>query len=81
MNLSVKHQHSELKMKSQLLQLAFEIELQDGEKLTLPSSIVEGIGKGKWLITIQPKTTISDRAHDAFLKSYAPEDEGLYDDY
>jgi hypothetical protein len=69
-------------MKSQLLQLAFEIELQDGEKLTLPSSIVEGIGKGKWLITIQPKTAISDhRAHDALLKSYAPEDEGLYDDY
>ena len=22
-----------------------------------------------------------DRAHDAFLKSYSPEDEGLYDDY
>ncbi len=39
-------------MKSQLLQLAFEIELQDGEKITLPSSIVEGIGKGKWLINI-----------------------------
>ncbi len=68
-------------MKSQLLQLAFEIELQDGEKFTLPSSIVERIGKGKWLITIQPKAAISDRAHDAFLKSYAPEDEGLYDDY
>ena len=68
-------------MKSQLLQLAFEIELQDGEKLTIPSSLVEGIGKGKWLITIQPKSEIGDRSHDAFLKSYSPEDEGLYDDY
>jgi hypothetical protein len=68
-------------MKSQLLQLAFEIELQDGEKLIIPSSIVEGIGKGKWLITIQPKSQTDDRAHDAFLKSYSPEDEGLYDDY
>ena len=68
-------------MKSQLLQLAFEIELQDGEKFTIPSSIIEGIGKGKWLITIQPKSEAGDRAHDAFLKSYSPEDEGLYDDY
>jgi hypothetical protein len=68
-------------MKSQLLQLAFEIELQDGEKLAIPSSIVEGIGKGKWLITIQPKSETGDRTHDAFLKSYSPENEGLYDDY
>ncbi|TYQ28823.1 hypothetical protein [Pseudanabaena sp. UWO310] len=68
-------------MKSQLLQLAFEIELQDGEKLTIPNSIIEGIGKGKWLITIQPKSKTGDRAHDAFLTSYSPEDEGLYDDY
>ena len=68
-------------MKSQLLQLAFEIELQDGEKLTIPSSIIEEIGKGKWLITIQPKSQTGDHAHDAFLKSYSPEDEGLYDDY
>ncbi|MBE8996003.1 hypothetical protein [Microcystis aeruginosa] len=68
-------------MKSQLLQLAFEIELQDGEKFTIPSSIIEGIGKGKWLITIQPKPETGDLAHDAFLKSYSSEDEGLYDDY
>lgn len=68
-------------MKSQLLQLAFEIELQEGEKLTLPSSILEGIGKGKWLITIQPKSPAPNRSHNAFLNSYAPEDEGLYDDY
>ena len=68
-------------MKSQLLQLAFEIEIQDGEKLTIPSSIIEGIGKGKWLITIQPKSETGDHAHDAFLKSYSSEDEGLYDEY
>ena len=68
-------------MKSQLLQLAFEIELQDGEKFTIPSSLIEGIGKGKWLITIQPQSETGDWSHDAFLKSYSPEDEGLYDDY
>ncbi len=66
---------------TQLLQLAFEIEIQDGEKLTIPSSIIEGIGKGKWLITIQPKSETGDHAHDAFLKSYSSEDEGLYDEY
>ncbi|MFM2380034.1 MAG: hypothetical protein RLZZ143_2614, partial [Cyanobacteriota bacterium] len=43
--------------------------------------IVQGIGKGKWVITIQPKTLVSDRLHSSFLNSYAPEDEGLYDDY
>ena len=70
-------------MKSQLLQLAFEIELQDGEKFTIPSAIIEGIGKGKWLITIQPKseTETGDRAHDAFLKSYSSVEEGLSDEY
>ncbi|WP_199315322.1 hypothetical protein [Aerosakkonema funiforme] len=38
---------------------------------------------GRWIITIQPKTntTAITRSHDAFLKGYAPEDEGLYDDY
>ncbi len=51
------------------------------KQLNLPSSIVQGIGKGKWVITIQPKTLVSDRLHSSFLNSYAPEDEGLYDDY
>jgi hypothetical protein len=68
-------------MKNQLLKLAFEVEIEEGEQLNLPSSVVQGIGKGKWVITIQPKTLVSDRLHYSFLKSYAPEDEGLYDDY
>lgn len=68
-------------MKNQLLKLAFEIEIEEGEQLNLPSSIVQGIGKGKWVITIQPKNLVSDRLHNSFLNSYAPEDEGLYNDY
>jgi len=70
-------------MKSQLINLTYEIELQPGEKLTLPESLVESLGAGRWLITIQPKSTtpIITGSHDAFLKGYAPEDEGLYDDY
>jgi len=35
-------------MKNQLLKLAFEVEIEEGEQLNLPSSIVQGIGKGKW---------------------------------
>lgn len=70
-------------MKSKVVNLTYEIELQQGEKLSLPESIVESVGAGNWIITIQPKPTspVITRSHDAFLNSYAPEDEGLYDDY
>jgi hypothetical protein len=53
-------------MKNQLLKLAFEVEIEEGEQLTLPSSIVQGIGKGKWVITIQPKTLVQ-RSPSLFL--------------
>ena len=70
-------------MKSELINLTYEIELQPGEKLSLPESLVESLGAGRWIITIQPKSTtpIITRRHDAFLKGYTLEDEGLYDDY
>jgi hypothetical protein len=66
-------------------QLTCEIDLQPGETLRLPSSLVDRVGPGHWLLTITPlapATTLPPmRAHAAFLNSYAPEDEGLYDDY
>jgi hypothetical protein len=72
-------------MRSGLVNLTYEIELQPGEKLTLPESLVESIGAGRWIITVQPFTSVSSsppiRSHTAFLNSYAPEDEGLYDHY
>ncbi len=69
-------------MKEQVLQLAYEIELQPGERLTLPSSLVDVVGAGRWIITVQPAANagVPVRRHDAFLNSYAAEDEGLYDD-
>ena len=71
-------------MNSKLMNLTYEIELQSGEKLILPESLVQNIGPGRWVVTIKPlietKTEFT-RSHDAFLKGYAPEDEGLYDDY
>jgi len=37
-------------MKNQLLKLAFEVEIEEGEQLNLPSSIVQGIGKGAFIL-------------------------------
>ena len=68
-------------MESELINLSYEIELKPGEKLTLPESLINSLGAGRWLITIQQQhTTVSKINHDAFLKGYAPLDEGLYDD-
>jgi hypothetical protein len=61
-----------------LVQLTYEIELQEGEKLRLPDALVASIGPGRWLVSVQPCAT---RDHTPFLNSYAPEDEGLYDAY
>lgn len=62
--------------------LAIEIEIQAGEKLTLPLAVVEKIGAGRWILTIEPITGAAPvRGHGAFLNGYAAEDEGLYDDY
>jgi hypothetical protein len=55
-----------------------ETELEPGEKLTLPASLIAQVGAGRWLITIQPLAA-PIRSHSAFLGSYTPEDEGLYD--
>src|SRR5262245_56965395 len=55
-----------------------EIEIQEGEKLRLPESLVANIGPGRWIVSVQPAAV---RDHSAFLNSYAPEDEGLYDAY
>ncbi|MCM0593105.1 MAG: hypothetical protein HEQ35_30285 [Gloeotrichia echinulata IR180] len=70
-------------MENQLITLTYEIELQPGEKLNIPETLLESVGAGSWVITIQKKAKlpVDTRRHDAFLQGYAPEDEGLYDDY
>jgi hypothetical protein len=71
-------------MKTNLLNMTYEVELKPGEKLVLPDSLLLGVGEGRWLITIQPIAVDDDaysiRNHSAFLNSYVAEDEGLYDD-
>lgn len=71
-------------MKGNLLNLTYEVELQPGEKLTLPEPLIASVGTGHWLVIIRPFDQAGSsplvRGHNAFLNSYALEDEGLYDD-
>jgi hypothetical protein len=62
--------------------LAVTVNLQPGERLTLPADFVDKVGPGRWMITVRCVSTSAGgvRRHDAFLAGYAPEDEGLYDD-
>jgi hypothetical protein len=64
------------------VKVMYEIELEPGEKLELPESLVGSIGPGRWLISVEqvtPQRPAPLRDHSAFLNSYVPEDEGLYD--
>jgi hypothetical protein len=36
-------------MNSELVTLTYEIEVQPGEKLSLPQSLIENIGAGSWV--------------------------------
>jgi len=72
-------------MQANVTQFSFSVELQPGEKLSLPQAVVDTIGPGRWHVSI---CTLEDngkdepiRDHSAFLDSYGPEDEGLYDDF
>ena len=68
-------------MQHQPLEITYEIELNPGERLALPDALVASIGPGRWMITVQSLPPVAAvRDHSAFLRGYAPEDEGLYDD-
>ncbi len=72
-------------MNSNLTELTYVVELQAGEAFRLPQEASSIVGPGQWRVSIRP-AGIDDggevpRDHTAFLNSYAPEDEGLYDDY
>jgi hypothetical protein len=71
-------------MSNQPVTLTYEVDLRPGEALALPSDLTANLAAGRWLITIQAIADTDSsqiRDHSAFLNSYAPEDEGLYDDY
>lgn len=65
-------------------ELTFAVEVSPGAKLALPPEVVDRVGAGHWQITIRlldDSVVPESRGHTAFLNGYAPEDEGLYDDY
>lgn len=72
-------------METKLFELTYDVELLPGEPLTLPEEAAGIIGPGHWQVSIRPghanATGRPIRNHSAFLNGYAPEDDGLYDDY
>jgi hypothetical protein len=67
-----------------MTQLSYDVELYPGDTLQLPESVVRQVGPGRWRIIIEAideESTSFARGHSAFLNGYAPDDEGLYDDY
>lgn len=72
-------------MQSNLTEIIYDVQLQPGEMLTLPKGAEKVVGPGHWIVSIRPASPEGPdnkvRDHAAFLSSYAPEDEGLYDDY
>jgi hypothetical protein len=69
-------------METKLAEIIYDIHLLPGELLRLPDDAAQILGPGHWQVCIRPKNTdTSIRDHAAFLNSYGPDDEGLYDDY
>jgi hypothetical protein len=68
-------------MDNKVLEIVYEIELREGEVLSLPQNAKEIIGPGQWTVSIRPSDQPPMRSHEAFLNSYSAEDDGLYDDY
>lgn len=67
-------------MKDQLINISYTIDLQPGEKISLPPGLVDTVGPGRWIVTVRPASSNGSltRQHDAFLNSYVPEDEGQF---
>jgi hypothetical protein len=70
-------------MHSNFAEVTYDVHLQPGEALALPKDAASIVGPGHWLVSIRPANDDGRaiRNHSAFLNSFVPEDEGLYDDY
>ncbi|HEX5446893.1 MAG TPA: hypothetical protein VFW87_23960 [Pirellulales bacterium] len=71
-------------METRSVEITCTIDVKPGEKLSLPASLIDGVGPGRWCVSVRRCDVRNEdrpaRCHDAFLNSYAPQDEGLYDD-
>jgi hypothetical protein len=71
-----------LMMEPRPVELSYDILLKSGQAISFPQHPGEIVGPGHWIVSIRPADSdAAVRDHSAFLDSYAPEDEGLYDDY
>ena len=68
-------------MHSHPTEIIYDVHLEAGEPLALPEAARQIVGPGHWQVSIRAADAGPPRSHSAFLNSYAPEDEGLYDDY
>jgi hypothetical protein len=72
-------------MDTKVTEITFDVTLQPGEPLSIPESASQIVGPGHWVVSIRPADSATSqdsiRDHSAFLNSYSPEDEGLYNDY
>jgi hypothetical protein len=70
---------------SKITEVVYEVDLKPGEAFSLPADVAQILGPGHWRVSItaggNSHQTMAAGAYTAFLRSYAPEDEGLYDDY
>ncbi|WP_422661917.1 hypothetical protein [Pannus brasiliensis] len=72
-------------MQARLQKLVYRVSVPENESLVLPESLLASVGEGEWTITIEPANSPEKltpvREYQSLLDSYAPSDEGLYDDY
>lgn len=54
-------------------ELTYEVDLEPGEKLSLPESLTNNLSPGHWIVSIRKLQAPGiARINDAFLNSYAP---------
>lgn len=71
-------------MKQNLVNLVWEIEIGPDERLSFPQELIDIVSTGRWLVSISPADRgqpAPTRDHSAFLQSYSPEDDALYENY
>ena len=76
-------QYEDGTLNPRIMSITCNVQVNPGERLSLPDSLIERVGEGRWTIIVQPTDETEEfvRNHSAFLAGYAPEDEGLYDDH
>ena len=65
-------------MNAHPVNLTYRVTVGAGKRLKLPRDLIRCVGEGEWVVSVTPAAE-PGRYHEAFLASYGPEDDGLYD--